>query len=112
MKISLFVRNLLFAEKLIGAAVAAGHEVSLLDPGFPATGPGPDLLVLDLSEADWQQAVAWAHSQPARPRLLGFGPHVRADLFAAARAAGVDRSVANSRLADDPAGLMEAVARG
>ncbi len=112
MKVALFVHNLMFAERLRRAAQAGGHEVTLLDPGFPTSRPGPDLLVVDLAEAGWEQAVAWAHVLPARPRILAFGPHIRADLFEAARTAGVDRAVANSKLAEDPGRTMEEVARG
>jgi hypothetical protein len=112
MTISLYVRDLLFCERLLSAARAAGHQATLLAGGSPAAGPAPDLLVVDLREAGWEEAVAWARSLPTRTRILAFGPHVRADLFEAARAAGVDRAVSNSKVHGDPAGLMEAVARG
>lgn len=110
MTVLLFVRNLMFGEKILSAARSAGHETAGFDPGRPPETP-PDLIIVDLAEAGWEGAVAWAVAQEPRPRILGFGPHVRADLFEAARRAGVDRAVANSKLSEDPTALMAEVGR-
>lgn len=110
MFILLFVRNLMFGEKIQSAARSAGYRLEPFDPARPPSEPA-DLIIVDLGEPGWEEAVAWAKAQEARPRVLGFGPHVRSDLFEAARKAGVDRAVANSKLAEDPAGLMSEVAR-
>ncbi|MBM3274149.1 MAG: DNA-binding response regulator [Candidatus Sericytochromatia bacterium] len=104
MHVVIFARNLMFADRLVTAATAAGHAVSPFAPDEEA--PAADLVVIDLNEAGWERAVEWARAQQPRPRILGFGPHVRGDLFEAARQAGVDRSVANSKLAEDPARIM------
>jgi hypothetical protein len=108
MRIVVFCPNLLFAQRIRSAATAADHQVADFAPGAS----GADLLVVDLDEPGWERAVAWARAQSPRPRILGFGPHVRSDLFAAASQAGVDRCVANSKLAEDPAALMAEAARG
>lgn len=109
MDILLSVRNLMFAEKIQAAARVAGHRIEVFDPARAPFEP-PDLLIVDLGEPGWEEAVAWANSRKPRPRVLGFGPHVRSDLFEAARKEGVDRCVANSRLAQDPAGLIAEMA--
>ena len=110
MTVLLHVRNLMFGEKILSAARSAGYLAGAFDGARPPEAP-PDLIIVDLGEPDWEAVVAWATGQEPRPRILGFGPHVRADLFQAAREAGVDRAVANSRMSDDPAGLMAEVAR-
>ena len=111
MTVLLFVRNLMFADRILTAAASAGFEAGPFDPALPPAAV-PDLIIVDLGEPGWEEAVAWAKAQAPRPRILGFGPHVRADLFEAARRNGVDRAVANSKLSEDPAALMNEVARG
>lgn len=110
MTVLLFVRNLMFGEKILSAARSAGFEPAGFDPARPPAVP-PDLIIVDLAEPGWEEVVAWAVAQEPRPRILGFGPHVRADLFEAARRAGVDRAVANSKMSEDPAALMVEVGR-
>ena len=110
MTVLLFIRNLMFGEKILSAGRSAGFEVGTFDPAHLPPAP-PDLIIADLAEPGSEDVVAWAVAQEARARIVGWGPHVRADLFEAARKAGVDRAVANSRMAEDPAGLMAEVAR-
>lgn len=107
MQIAVFIRNLMFGEKLLSAA--KDHEVWAIQPDNLAdlASRRPDLVVVDLTEPGWQDIVRAAEALgPEAPRVLGFGPHVRADLFAEAREMGVDRAVANSKFAENPAGLL------
>jgi DNA-binding NarL/FixJ family response regulator len=60
----------------------------------------PRLVVLDLAAEEYD-AISIAKAlkkQSAHPIILGFYPHVRRDLEAAAKSAGVDIVVPNSNL--------------
>lgn len=94
MRIAAFVRNLLFADRLEAAARLRGDD--LVPAGAGALGPA-DLVVLDLAEPGWDSVAALARESGIP--VLAFGPHVRSDLFAAARELGVGRAVANSKFA-------------
>ena len=59
---------------------------------------------------DWDALAAYA-GQPNRAPLLGFGPHVDVDGRRAAKAAGVDRIVANGEFHRAAAALVRRYAR-
>ncbi|MBU6428881.1 MAG: hypothetical protein KGR26_07725 [Cyanobacteria bacterium REEB65] len=101
MNIAARVSNLLFAEKLLAAASLRGDRVVVV--GSCLEQP-VDLLVLDLSEPGWEALASQARD--LHVRVLGFGPHVRSELFAAARQLGVQRSVANSKFAEATSELL------
>jgi len=71
------------------------------DPAAVLAAGHPLLVVVDLSLAPerWRAIVATAHAAPSPVPVLAFGPHIDHDTHAAARAAGCDLVVANSRLA-------------
>jgi hypothetical protein len=98
-RVALLCPDLLFGSKLQGALVAAGHEV--LPPDAEA-----DLLVVDLT-ADHEERIAASASATA-PRL-GFYAHVEQDVRRGAEEAGFERVVPRSRMAREPAALVEAL---
>ena len=98
-RIALLCPDLLFGSKLQGALGAAGHEL------LPADAEA-DLLVVDLT-ADSDERIAASASATA-PRL-GFYSHVEQDVRRRAEEAGFDRVVPRSRMAREPAALVDAV---
>ncbi len=98
-RVALLCPDLLFGSKLQGALTAAGHEV--LPPDAQA-----DLLVVDLT-SDSEERIA-ASAGAAVPRL-GFYAHVEQDVRRRAEEAGFDRVVPRSRMAREPAVLVEAL---
>lgn len=100
-RVALLCPDLLFGSRLQSALAAAGHEV--LAPDAEA-----DLLVVDLTaEADSRIAGAAG----ARMPVLGFYAHVEQDVRRAAEAAGFARVVPRSRMAREPAALVDALLR-
>ena len=57
---------------------------------------GAPLVIVDLDADDAIAAVEVAVSASPRPQVLAYVSHVRADLVAAARAAGADQVMARS----------------
>jgi hypothetical protein len=98
-RVALLCPDLLFGSKLQGALVAAGHEV--LPPDAEA-----DVLVVDLT-SNFEERIA-ASSDATSPRL-GFYAHVEQDVRRRAEEAGFDRVVPRSRMAREPAALVEAL---
>ncbi len=67
--------------------------------------------VIDMNAPiDWDAIAAFA-ARPERAPLLGFGPHVDVAGRRAAKAAGVDRIVANGEFRRDAASLVPRYAR-
>ncbi|HEX5500673.1 MAG TPA: hypothetical protein VFX03_15660, partial [Thermomicrobiales bacterium] len=67
--------------------------------------------VIDMNgPVDWDEIAALA-AMADRPPLLGFGPHVEVAGRRAAKAAGVDRIVANGEFHRDAAALIRRYAR-
>jgi hypothetical protein len=58
-------------------------------------GPDPEIMIVDLGRRGILEALP-AVRQATAARIIGFGPHVERDLFAAAHAAGGDQVVARS----------------
>ena len=101
-RVALLCPDLLFGSKLQGALAAAGHEV--LPPDAEA-----DLLVVDLT-SDSEERIA-ASAGATSPRL-GFYAHVEQDVRRRAEEAGFERVVPRSRMAREPAALVEALLEG
>lgn len=100
-RIALLCPDLLFGSKLEGALRAAGHEV--VRNGEPA-----DALVVDLT-ADVEERLG-ATAGTGVP-TLAFYSHVEQDVRRRAEEAGFDRVVPRSRMAREPAALVEALLR-
>jgi hypothetical protein len=98
-RVALLCPDLLFGSKVQGALAAAGHEV--LPPDAEA-----DVLVVDLT-SNFEERIA-ASSSATSPRL-GFYAHVEQDVRRRAEEAGFDRVVPRSRMAREPAALVEAL---
>jgi hypothetical protein len=96
-RVALLCPDLLFGSKLQGALRAAGHEV------LPSEAEA-DVLVVDLT-ADPDERIA-ASAGAGAPRL-GFYAHVEQDVRRRAEEAGFDRVVPRSRMAREPAALVE-----
>lgn len=58
--------------------------------------PGAALLLVDLEADGAIDAIERCRTMVPTPRIVAFGPHVRDDLFAAAREAGADEVLARS----------------
>jgi len=101
-RVALLCPDLLFGSKLQGALRAAGHEpVGAEDDA--------EVLVVDLTvdpDARIEQSAA-----AGLPRL-GFYSHVEQDVRQRAERAGFDRVVPRSRMAREPAALVEALLGG
>lgn len=58
--------------------------------------PGAALLLVDLEADGAIDVIERCRTMVPTPRIVAFGPHVRDDLFAAAREAGADEILARS----------------
>jgi hypothetical protein len=100
-RVALLCPDLLFGSKLQSALAAAGHDV--VAPGSPA-----DLLVVDLTvDVEERLAEVAAADLPT----LGFYAHVEQDVRRRAEEAGLERVVPRSRMAREPAALVEGLLR-
>jgi DNA-binding NarL/FixJ family response regulator len=79
------------------------------DPAAVLAAGHPLLIIIDLSlgAERWREIVAAVRATPSPAPVLAFGPHVDHDTHAAARAAGCDLVVANSRLTRELPELVE-----
>ncbi len=111
-------RDLMFGALIRNAARALGYGVvftrdaeRFVDAIRERT-PPPVLAVVDMNgPLDWGPIKA-ATADPAVPTpFLGFGPHVDIEGRRAAKAAGLDRIVANGEFHRDPVGLLRRYAR-
>ena len=88
-----YLTDLIFATKLSSTGIALGVGVRIV--GTPSQlqdqlrAGGVSLVLVDLSaEGDPLDAIRRCRVDAASPRIVAFGPHVEADLLAAAREAG------------------------
>lgn len=104
MKALLLCDDLMFSSRLAGAAQQQGVRVEVFrDAGdlvSAAQRVQPRCVVLDLDAPglDIAQTVADLRSLPQPPKIIGYGPHVRAELLAAARDAGCDLVLPRSQV--------------
>ena len=98
-RVALLCPDLLFGSRLRSALEGAGHEV--LPPEAEA-----EVLVVDLT-AEAESRIAAVEG--ARVPVLGFYAHVEQDVRQAAEAAGFTRVVPRSRMAREPAALVESL---
>ena len=98
------VDDLLFSSKIRAVASSTGRPVAFVRDRAAIVASirerQPSLVIFDLDRASLDPigAIAEIRSQTdlAGVRLVGFASHVHADLFAAARAAGIDLALARS----------------
>lgn len=105
------VRDLFFAVRITDTLAARGYTVEVvksagaLDAALAAPGVAPALVILDLNfrAIDPPTTIARLKADPATGALpvLAFGSHLDQAARDAAKAAGADRVVANSKLAED-----------
>jgi hypothetical protein len=100
-RVALLCPDLLFGSRLRSALEDAGHEVLASEAEGEA-----DVLVVDLT-AEPKSRIAAAEG--ARVPVLGFYAHVEQDVRQAAEAAGFTRVVPRSRMAREPAALVESL---
>ncbi|MET0614301.1 MAG: hypothetical protein ABW142_02560 [Thermoleophilaceae bacterium] len=98
-RVALLCPDLLFGSKLQGALRAAGHEPV-------AAGDEADVLVIDLTDDPDARIEQSAGAQIPR---LAFYSHVEQDVRRRAEAGGIDRVVPRSRMAREPAALVESL---
>lgn len=60
----------------------------------------PDLIVIDLGDADALDTLAAERARHPKARIICFGPHVKAEALRAARFAGADETLARGRVAE------------
>ncbi len=115
------VRDLFFSIRIKETLQAQGHEVTVaksaatLDAALAVPAGTPTLLIIDLNfrTLDPPAMIARLKADPATRAIpiLAFGSHLDHAARDAAKAAGADRVVANSQLADDLPGLVARVMR-
>ena len=110
-RVALLCPDLLFGSKVEGGLRAAGHEVIRHDEPGAAVAAGADVLVVDLTAAEFDGPGLLPGLReggklgPAR--ALGVYPHVDQETRARAEAAGYDLVVPRSRMAREAAALVE-----
>ncbi|HEU0115192.1 MAG TPA: hypothetical protein VFQ80_10975, partial [Thermomicrobiales bacterium] len=103
-RLSDVLRQLGYEARFVGDSAAFAATLTN-DGGAIALG------VIDMNgPVDWD-AIAALADEPERPPLLGFGPHVDIAGRRAAKAASVDRIVANGEFHRDAATLIRRYAR-
>jgi CheY-like chemotaxis protein len=116
------VRDLFFAVRIKDTLQAHGYAVEVvktdaaLDAALTMAEPAAALVILDLNfrAIDPPATIARLKADPATRAipLLAFGSHLDHTARDAAKAAGADRVVANSKLAEDLPELVRRYARG
>jgi CheY-like chemotaxis protein len=108
------VGDLFFLSRLQSAAAARGARVERVSQMAEASARVaalmPALIVLDMVSAGeaWLEALRQLKDGPAADTpVVAFGPHVDTTSQAAARAAGADRVLSNSRLVQSLPALLE-----
>ena len=117
-KVIAAVPDLLFGSKLESALTGAGFDCELIAGAAAArtAAAGADLLVVDLTDADFGGveliAAMGQAGELASLRTLGFYSHVEPQVKAAATAAGFDLVVPRSRINREGAGLAAKLLAG
>ena len=98
--------DLMFASRISETLSAAGHEVTLSASVAEAPLEDAELLIADLERVEPDAVVGIG------PPVLGFYPHIDAELRERAEAAGVDLVVPRSRMAREMPQLVERLLAG
>ncbi len=95
MEAVVYTGDLIFSSKISSTGVAVNVAVRVVrDVGDLV--PGAALLLVDLEAQGAIDAIERSRTMVPTPRIVAFGPHVRDDLFTAAREAGADEVLARS----------------
>lgn len=95
----LYATDLIFTSRIGAEARAAGVPFAIargIESLTTRLDQAPRLVIVDLDADDAVAAVAAASDHASRPHILAFVSHVRADLAAAARAAGAREVISRS----------------
>jgi len=90
-----YIADLIFSSKITSTGAAVNVPVRVVR-GVDDLAPGATLLLVDLEADGAIEAIERCRTMLPTPRIVAFGPHVRDDLFAAAREAGADEVLARS----------------
>ena len=106
--------DLFFAVRIESAVRAAGAQPELVGDGAAlreAIDRWPELVIIDLAVAGWEEPVRRAKSLPdTRPiPIVAFGSHIDTQALAAARKAGCDHAWARSRFTAELPDLLQRV---
>jgi uncharacterized protein len=104
--------DLFFAVRIESAVKAAGARPAVADDAaalWDAIERWPELVIVDLSAAGWEELVRRAKALPHTKAIpiVAFGSHVDTDALRAARQAGCDHAWARSRFMSDLPALLE-----
>ena len=111
---ALLCPDLLFGSRVEGALEAAGHDVARFDSPDAVRGSAADVVVVDLTAAEYDgpEAVASLGPSSGRVPMLGFYAHVDQQTRRRAEEAGFDRVVPRSRMARETTALVEGLLGG
>ncbi len=99
--------DLIFSSKITSTAAAVNVPVRVVR-GVGDLAPGATLLLVDLEADGAIDAIERCRTMLPTPRIVAFGPHVRDDLFTAAREAGADEVLARSAFVTRLPALLQA----
>lgn len=109
--------DLMFSSRVVGQAERAGHAVMMIaSPTLLverlklATNDPPGLVIIDLTAPGLKAAETVPQIRAAAPaaKIIAYGPHVHADLLAAAQTAGCDAVMSNGQFNNSLAAILQA----
>jgi len=95
MDVVFYTGDLIFSAKVSSTGAALNVPVRVVRT-VADLAPGASLLLVDLDADGAVDAIDRCRTMVPTPRIVAFGPHVRADLFTVARDAGADEVLARS----------------
>ncbi len=101
-----FTGDLIFSSKITSTGAAVNVPVRVAR-SVDDLSPGAALLLVDLEADGAIEAIERCRTMLPTPRIVAFGPHVRDDLFKAAREAGADEVLARSAFVTRLTALLE-----
>ena len=102
-----YTGDLIFSSKITSTGAEVNVPVRVVQ-GVGDLAPGATLLLVDLEADGAIEAIERCRTMLPTPRIVAFGPHVRDDLFTAARKAGADEVLARSAFVTRLTALLEA----
>ncbi len=95
MGVAVFTGDLIFSAKVSSTGAAVNVPVRVVRTVVDLE-PGASMLLVDLDADGALDAIDRCRTMVPTPRIVAFGPHVRADLLTAAREAGADEVLPRS----------------
>ena len=95
MDVVFYTGDLIFSAKVSSTGAALNVPIRVVRT-VADLAPGASLLLVDLDADGAVDAIDRCRTMVPTPRIVAFGPHVRADLFTVARDAGADEVLARS----------------